>query len=261
MSDELVELMKKPEAMLNNAISTVGKKTAASLWVSFKRMLATASDPFFRKDMGERYFSLENQFSGIVVWIIGTLASCGMHAIGGGSQNKTAVLLTTACLGTGFALVALHWIWGRESLSKMRQFREQGEAYHSMSRGTLRWGNSSIVILMVATLVLLICNLFSAIFLVISYAMSAKLAAEQDAAIYGRYLDALDAQIEKEFLEKAILGKCPAEVTQLNKPLPADMNADLRENIAAAAVGKPVKIFAGKPRTGAPTPTANPTVI
>lgn len=100
-------------------------------------------------------------------------------------------------------------------------------------------------------IVLLVCNIVSAVLLIVSFAMSAKLAAEQDAAVYGRYLDALDAQIEKEYLEKAILGKCPVEITQLNKPLPAAMKAELRGNIAAAAVGKPVKIVTATPgRTG-----------
>jgi hypothetical protein len=81
-----------------------------------------------------------------------------------------------------------------------------------------------------------------------SCGMSAKLAAEQQAAIYARYLDALDAKIEQEYLEDAILGQCPTEITQLAKPLPPDMNPELRTNIAAAAVGKPAKIVAKAPK-------------
>ena len=73
--------------------------------------------------------------------------------------------------------------------------------------------------------------------------MSAKIASEQQAAIYSRYLDALDARIEQEYLENAILGKCPTEITQLHKPLSTAMNEDLRRNIAAAAVGKPVVLI------------------
>jgi hypothetical protein len=106
--------------------------------------------------------------------------------------------------------------------------------------------------------VLFLFDLPAGILFVASISMSAKLAGEQQAAIYARYLDALDAKIEQEYLEKAILGKCPAEITQLHKPLPAAMNADLRENIAAAAVGKPVKIVAhpqGRTGEGAQTET------
>ena len=82
----------------------------------------------------------------------------------------------------------------------------------------------------------------------VSCAVSAKLASEQEAAIYARYLDALDQKIEQEYLESAILGKSPTEITQLTKPLPAHMNADLRNNIAAAAVGRSVKIVAKGPK-------------
>jgi len=94
----------------------------------------------------------------------------------------------------------------------------------------------------------------SLILFVISMGMSSKIAGEQQAAIYSRHLDALDAKIEQEYLENAILGKCPAEITQLTRPLPAHMNNDLRQNIAAAAVEKPVNILARGPnRAGTPS--------
>jgi hypothetical protein len=37
-------------------------------------------------------------------------------------------------------------------------------------------------------------------------------------------------------------------VTYLYKPLPANMNPELRENVAAAATGKPVKILVQAPK-------------
>ena len=95
---------------------------------------------------------------------------------------------------------------------------------------------------------LFLFNLPAGILFLVSCGMSAKIAGEQQAAIYARYLDALDAKIEQEYLEAAILGQCPAEITQLTKPLPPDMNAELRTNIAAAAVGKPAKIVAKAPK-------------
>ena len=87
-------------------------------------------------------------------------------------------------------------------------------------------------------------------------------------AIAGIVADLLDAYIRvtdqksgiaHEYLESAILGKCPTEITQLTKPLPAHMNADLRSNIAAAAVGKSVKIVAKGPRTS--TATSAPSLV
>ena len=65
--------------------------------------------------------------------------------------------------------------------------------------------------------------------------------------MYDRYLDVMNAKIEGEHLNDALLGKCAPEVTYLYKPLPTNMKPDLRENIAAAAVGKPVKIIAQTP--------------
>jgi hypothetical protein len=118
-----------------------------------------------------------------------------------------------------------------------------------MSRGTLRWGNDTWIVFVVIAAVLLLFNFFTFVLFVASYAMSAKISAEQQAAIYSRYLDSLDQKIEQEFLENAILGKCPTEITYLTKPLPADMNPELRNNIAAAAVGKPVKIVAQPPKS------------
>jgi hypothetical protein len=121
-----------------------------------------------------------------------------------------------------------------------------------MSRGTLRWGSDSKSVL-IGIVTLLLFNLPAAVMFIASFIMSAKITAEQEAAIYSRYLDALDEKIEQEYLENAILGKCPPEITYLTKPLPADMNPELRGNIAAA-VGKPVKIIARPPKAGPPTP-------
>jgi hypothetical protein len=107
---------------------------------------------------------------------------------------------------------------------------------------------------------LFLFDLPAGILFVISMGMSAKIASEQQAAIYARYLDALDTKIEQEYLENAILGKCPTEITQLHKPLPGSLNADLRKNIAAAAVGKPVSIMVKGSRTNGQTRTTKPAV-
>jgi len=157
-------------------------------------------------------------------------------------------------LATGVLLVLFYLKFGRESLALMQKYRENGTAYHSMSRGTLRWGKDSKSVLIGMVTLLLLFNLPAAVMFIASFIMSAKITAEQEAAIYSRYLDALDEKIEQEYLENAILGKCPPEITYLTKPLPADMNPELRGNIAAAAVGKPVKIIAKPPKAGPPTP-------
>ena len=123
----------------------------------------------------------------------------------------------------------------------MLKFREEGVHYHTQSRGVDRWKDKTVPLAILMLLALF--NLPAAVLFVASRSMSAKIASEQQAAIYSRYLDALDARIEQEYLEKAILGKCPTEITQLHRPLAANMNEDLRKNIAAAAVGKQVTLI------------------
>jgi hypothetical protein len=257
MGNDLVELMENPKAMLDNAISGITQKAATSLWADFKRLFANAAtDIFFRKDMGERYFSGESLIGGVALWIIGTAASTifyfSFSALLG--SQAFAGLLILGCLSTGSSLVVSQCILGWENIVKMAKYRADGLAYHTRSRGIPRWGNKTILVLIGMVIVLLVFNIVSAVFFIASCAMSAKLAAEQDAAIYARYLDALDRKIEQEYLESAILGKCPTEITQLSRPLPAGMKAELRTNIAAAAVGKPVTIVAKGPSRAATAP-------
>ena len=143
----------------------------------------------------------------------------------------------------GGALVCFHFQFGVENSKLMARYRDESAAYHTQSRGVPRWDDFPMMPLLIIA-ALFLFDLPAGILFLISMGMSAKIAAEQQAAIYSRViLDALDAKIEQEYLENAILGKCPAEITQLHKPLPQSLNADLRKNIAAAAVGKPVSIM------------------
>lgn len=131
--------------------------------------------------------------------------------------------------------------------------------YHSRSRGQPRWSdpaNSFAVNLGAPLLLLMLAPVTGAAFLA-SQLISLSLAAQQQAALHDRYLDALDAQIEGELLQDALLGKCPPEITFLYKPLSPNLKPELRENIAAAAVGKPVKIVAQAPKPTGPK-TAEP---
>lgn len=258
--NDMGDLMQAIGGPIQKAATKMAMKAAtqylSNLWNNFKRFLATASDPFFRRDMGERYFGNENLFGGLVVWIVGTAASSVFYFFFG-LFSQSGPLIMMACWSTGAALVGVHFAFGTESLSKMAKYRADGIAYHSRSRGVPRFPSPQITLMVVIgmALLLLIFNFVSFLFFIVSCVMSAKLAAEQDAAIYARYLDALDAKIEQEYLEQAILGRCPVEITQLSRPLPTTMKPDLRENIAAAAVGKPVTIVtqpAG--RTGAKPP-------
>jgi len=160
-----------------------------------------------------------------------------------------APLLTILIAGI---MVVLHLVYGSESLATMQKYRQDCTAYHTRSRGTPRWGNYNPLVFLSMCGILFLFDLPVFALFVISQGMAQKVAAEQDAAVYSRYLDMLDQQIEKEYLEKAILGQCPTEITQLTNPLPQFFKPQYRSNVAAAAVNKPVKIVAR-----APQPRAN----
>jgi hypothetical protein len=150
--------------------------------------------------------------------------------------------------GVGTAMVTLQLVWGGQNLAQMQRYRQDCIAYHSRSRGISRWGGNTpfVFVGMVGALFLFDFPVF--VLFLIGTGLAAKLAAEQDAAVYSRYLDMLDQQVEKEYLENAILGQCPTEITQLTHPLPDSLKSQYRTNVAAAAVNKPVKIVAQPPK-------------
>jgi hypothetical protein len=255
--------------MANSALANLTKKTAASYWGNFKRLLSTASEPLLRKEMGERYLSPEAASGGIMIWACSTLlaifwpdvrsagalidATTSFHRLGHLMNNVWPTILV------GGALVYFNFRFCLENNKLMAAYRDKVEAYHTQSRGVPRWDNLPMMPLFIIA-ALFLFDLPAGILFVISMGMSAKIASEQQAAIYARYLDALDAKIEQEYLENAILGKCPTEITQLHKPLPGSLNADLRKNIAAAAVGKPVSIMVKGSRANGRTRTTKPAV-
>jgi hypothetical protein len=259
--DDLIQLTDKTISPLEKQLNDFNKKAAGAALGWFKRILGTASEPFFRKGMGERYFTGEGYGGGAVLWIGATIAACMLPEVGS--------LMAIICDGlhlyrlaemfhhlifplvTGGALVFFHFKYGNESIALMAKYRAEGTAYHTMSRGIPRWGNENGAVGIGIMAALLLFNLPAGVLFIASHMMSSKIAGEQQAAIYSRYLDALDQKVEQEYMENAILGKCPTEITYLCKPLDANLNPDLRNNIAAAAVGKPVKIIAKAPNAPA----------
>ena len=266
--DDLIQLTDKMISPVEKQINQFNKKAAGAAWGWFKRTLGTASEPFFRKGMGERYFTGDGYVGGAMIWIIATIVACMFPAFGSLAalifEGLHLYRLAGMChylifpLATGGGLLFLHFKYGGESIALMQKYRAEGTAYHTMSRGTPRWGNENGAFRLVIVATLLAFNLPTGVLFIAACMMSSKIAGEQQAAIYSRYLDALDQKVEQEYMEDAILGKCPTEITYLCKPLDASLNAELRNNIAAAAVGKPVKIVAQppKPRAGF-TPSMN----
>jgi hypothetical protein len=137
----------------------------------------------------------------------------------------------------------------------------QGVPRHSMSRGEHRIkeiNHYSLVQIGLFAFLLLFAPVLAALFFS-SRVASKSLRAQQEAAILARYFDAIDAKIEAEYLQSALEGNTAPEITYLYGPLPGDMPAEMRKNIAAAAAGHKVEILAQRPGGNGGNRAAQPT--
>jgi len=241
-----------------NAVTSFNKKAATAGFAWFKRMLGTMTEPFFRKGMGRRYYDYESFIPGIALWI-----GCGLlgrnfapdasglaawfceakwlHPLAFIFQSKLLPLLT------GLVLAGIQAVFGLQNIKEMARLHREGIPSHSRSRGTPRWPNEVEVFFKIEA-VLLLLNWPLAVFFAIAYGMNAKLKAAQDAAITERYLDAMDADLENKYLEDSALGNCPSANTFLYHQIDPKIKPEVRQNIAAALVGKPVSGIAKAPQ-------------
>jgi len=240
-NQEFVDLTDQTLSPLLREVSKFNKKTAGEAWSFFKRILGTVTEPYFRKAMGERYYTPEVFGAGVMIWVAGTLVNCAICAFYG--VTASIITIIWGCL--------LTWNYahlGRQSLFLMVKYRNEGTAYHTRSRGTSRWGNKEILVFIILAIVFLFMNTVFGVVFVVGYFRNLTLKAEQDEAIRSRYLDALDADIENKYLEGAALGECPTEITYLDKPIDEKWIPEVRKNMAAALVGKPVSGIARHPQ-------------
>ena len=260
--DELGGLTSQIVEPLEKQVQQFNRNAAGAALNFFKRTLGTVTEPFFRKEMGERYYGRETHGAGILFWLGAAIFGYFLPNF----SSLAAPLCTTDLLapfaflfhtkilpvGTGLAMAFFQAKLGWESLSLMEKYRNEGKAYHTRSRGVPRWGQREASAFIWLELWLLLFNLPIGVLFVVGYYMNSKLKSEQDAAIMSRYLDKMDSEIENEYLESAALGKCPTELTYLNHQLDPEMNPEVREKVAASLVGKPVLVVAKAPQRKTP---------
>jgi hypothetical protein len=241
------------EGFAKNLFKASAKRSAAEIGSKIFKMLQTSTEPFFRREMGERHFGPGAVAAGYTLWSLSALAS-GLFGMFFGKAYGVMSFIV------GFGMVGAFGYFAEENKKRLGEFRVEGKTYHSRSRGQSRLADpaTEATIKMLGGLALLFLAPVTGVSFIASLIISANLVAQQQAALHDRYLDALDAQIEGEFLQDALLGKCPPEITYLYKPLPPTLKPELREDIAAAAVGKPVKIVAQAPKATRPAATPTP---
>jgi hypothetical protein len=252
---------KEVDKALMGLIKGGGKRIASEVGSTVKRMLAGGTEPFFRRDLGERYLIHSIVSAGWALWAVTLVATFFTGSLLGWllPQKFSGVAECATVVGVVLSLgVLVNFVrYCAENVKRLAEFRAQRKPYHSKSRGKPRWSPSDeFKIRIGASVVLILFAPVTGVAFVVSMFMTAGLVADQQAAIQSAYLDALDAQIEGQFMQDALLGKVPAEMTYLYHPLSEKMDSGLREDMAAAYVGKAVKMVAEPPKPKQPA-TAN----
>jgi hypothetical protein len=247
------EVDKALMGLIKGGVIGGGKRAAAEIGSGIKRMLAGGTEPFFRREMGERHLAHNIISYGMFLWFLTTIATLFTGSLIGWFLPERFRGVAEMFMVVGVVLsvgVLVNFVkCCNENIKRLREFRAQRKPYHSRSRGKPRWNPlDELKIRIGASAVLILFAPVTGIAFVVSMFVTAGLVADQEAAVRSAYLDALDSQIEGQFLQDALLGKHPTENTYLYKPLPESMDAEMREDIAAAYVGKPVTILAQPPK-------------
>ncbi len=243
------------KSMANSAINIV-KQTVAMLMNLVARGIAVFSDPLFRTNLGERYLNPLSMMGVGLLWLIALalswpfgLSITGMVITRGNitSTHWVSMLVILAYGGTLIHLI------NKDLKAAVRRHAE-GCPKHSYSYGEARLSTEEEYLVKIGLFAVFLFFAAPLAFVFLasigaSY-MQGKL---QAAVLYGRYLDAIDAMIETEQLETALLGVTPVSNTQVISPLSANLPDSLRKNIAAAAAGNVVRGLAKPPQPVTPT--------
>ncbi len=238
------------KSMANSAINMV-KQMAASLANLLVRGIAIFSDPLFRKNLGERYLNIFALMGVGLVWFLVLIASwpfglsiTGMIITRGNvaTTHWVSMLVILAYGGTLIHLIK------NDAKAAIRRHAESRPT-HSYSYGQARLSIEEEYLVKVGLFVVFLFFAAPLAFVFLASIGASYLQGKLQAVeLYGRYLDAIDAMIETEQLETALLGITPVGNTQLVKPLSGDLPDSLRKNIAAAAARNTVTGLAKLPQ-------------
>ena len=211
---------------LTNAAVQIG----AAIMFFFFSVATTATDPFFRKNMGERYLSLPRILFSFWVWGGIVFAS---YAYAKDKSNGTPWLT----LITGIIIVTAYIGFAGVQYCRIIRKRQSGAYWHSKSRGESIFGYESagrdIVIELVATVMLFVASPLYAVFFFISRGLGYISDAAARKMLYNKYLDIQDAKIEAQFMEVALReGLAPGLTAGFCARLPLGVKGEHRANVA-----------------------------
>jgi len=222
-------------------------------WIFFllSRPLVLVTQVFFRKELGERYLT-GLQVTACLVLIFAAAAITVETSTVTTYQNsynnwgrvvRTEVTNVTWQTKVAY-LLALLWIGGFLSVASrhfqitLRKRRTNGVLWHSRSDGTPRWSLSNIYVELAILIVLAVLLFWGKLYgfgvlVALSFAVTALADHHAKKQLYNRVLDAIDGQIESEWMGKAIEQRLSANDAQgLNASLPAHVSDEYRKKVA-----------------------------
>jgi len=212
--------------------------------------IAAATAPFYRKNLGERYFTEFSLTIGIVLWAAaGLLArSSGSYAItllyNHGLPQLGESLYNHGFISWGSGIIMLSFgFLGAQNIRAVRARQVGGAVWHSMSRGESIFGREDrtrdAVYTLIAIAVLFLLAPALAGFFALSRILTYVLIVKEQRVIYSRFLDLQDAQIESSYREVALRdGPAPTQTGGIYGPLPGRFKGEPRANIARVVVGR-----------------------
>lgn len=211
---------------------------------------ATATDPFFRKRMGERYFTYFRALLSAAGWV-GVYWATTRHKEFFYGRTPPGILVAGGGVILAYAIAA---IW---HLNDIHQRRCAGDYWHSRSRGESILGTEDpwrdfFIEVVISVALWFISPLFSGFF-ALSRILGYAAEAAARAAFYNRYLDIQDAKIEAHHMEVALRdGLAPSYTAGFVAPLSKKFATAHRANIA--------RVIAAQYRAEAPVESPPPSV-
>ena len=203
------------------------------------RPAAVATEPFFRKNMGERYFNYTYAVLGGMLWW--GVALCNKMFAGIWDQAAEGKVGTAETIGGFFQLAFL--ILAASNISAAIQRQKKGIRWHSMCRGESLFGREStlrdwIITVLVVVVLYKLHTVVIAAFFLLSRVFCQYLENQRQQALYNRYLDIMDAQIDSEYLQQTLAkGPAPVVTDGIYSPLPGRFQGEHREKVARVVAG------------------------
>ncbi|MDR3459676.1 MAG: hypothetical protein P4N60_19780 [Verrucomicrobiae bacterium] len=210
------------------------------------RPLAFCTEVMFRRNFGERYFSLVTVTYSFFLWCI----PAGFINVGAGEGMQWTFLyrygwphvaqwLThhTSPKAVMFAISTVFFYSATKNYSQIWMRQQKGIIWYSMSRGESIFGTESVMVKGfysgLICVALFIVSPALGLFFFLSRVAGFYLWRKEQESIYNRYLDEQDARIMAGNIEPAMLGNKPTrETSGLYCPLPKRFTGEHRAHVA-----------------------------